>query len=109
MNLEHPSTHIDENSLHDRILKKYSYWFVATTPYQYDYAHEEYILWPKEEISSLDNLIDEAKLELIKIIDEWHSIDYTLTLNSPSNMSYPQRLHFHILKLKNFDSIKNIS
>ena len=93
-------------TLEDRILKKYNFWFVATTPFQYEYANEEYILWPREEVSDLDNLVDEAKLELIKIIDEWHSIDYTITLNSPSNMSYPQKIHFHLLKLKSFDNLQ---
>lgn len=102
MDYEHPIKPVNEITLEDKILKKYEFWFVAKTPFQYDYAQEEYILWPYEEVSELEQMNEEAKVELVKIISEWHSIDYTITFNSPSNMSYPQKLHFHILKLQNF-------
>lgn len=91
-----------------QIHETYHHRFLIKALASYDYTHNHYVLRPIDPASRLENLSQEAKLELFEILQSWYDKNYTITRNSPDYVTVPKKLHFHIVQFQKINSIGEV-
>lgn len=85
-------------------MKEWQYWRIIENQFPYDtIASVHHILIPKREFQTVDEANEDETVEIADEIFDWIKKEshYDMILeNLPHQQSQPQRLHYHLLKLK---------
>ena len=82
-------------------IEEYVHWRIIGNSYPYDaIASVHHMLIPNREFASLQDMTLEEAMEFSMLYQFTLSEYDSITLNTPKNQSFPQRLHFHLLILR---------